>query len=285
MRELILTAGHADSGLPTLLQPGMDDSALRYGQSRVGTQSLTGGGFDQLSLFSNGPLSFEGNIDLAMGRSLNLYAGTIAATGGGPSEVKLQAPYVRLSGIGMYGQQASGEFRPRLTYGPTATAEQVRLQVSAGRLLDIAGRLSFGSDGVINGVNAEAVRYQRPGFEKVTLRSEGDLRFAGDYPENGDPSGRLITHGDLQLTAAQLYPVTGASSTLYAGYGLDEGQAVFDAERHLAIERSGESLPDTPLSVFGSLAFMASNIEQGGVVRAPLGLISSAAIWIVPRAR
>ncbi|WP_416384148.1 hypothetical protein, partial [Pseudomonas aeruginosa] len=25
----------------------------------------------------------------------------------------------------MYGQQASGEFRPRLTYGPTATAEQV----------------------------------------------------------------------------------------------------------------------------------------------------------------
>lgn len=51
------------------------------------------------------------------------------------------------------------------------------------------------------------------------------------------------------------------------------GQAVFDAERHLAIERSGESLPDTPLSVFGSLAFMASNIEQGGVVRAPLGLI------------
>ncbi|HCT9155964.1 TPA: filamentous hemagglutinin family protein [Pseudomonas aeruginosa] len=274
MRELILTAGHADSGLPTLLQPGMDDSALRYGQSRVGTQSLTGGGFDQLSLFSNGPLSFEGNIDLAMGRSLNLYAGTIAATGGGPSEVKLQAPYVRLSGIGMYGQQASGEFRPRLTYGPTATAEQVRLQVSAGRLLDIAGRLSFGSDGVINGVNAEAVRYQRPGFEKVTLRSEGDLRFAGDYPENGDPSGRLITHGDLQLTAAQLYPVTGASSTLYAGYGLDErGQAVFDAERHLAIERSGESLPDTPLSVFGSLAFMASNIEQGGVVRAPLGLI------------
>ncbi len=158
-----------------------------------------------------------------MGRSLNLYAGTIAATGGGPSEVKLQAPYVRLSGIGMYGQQASGEFRPRLTYGPTATAEQVRLQVSAGRLLDIAGRLSFGSDGVINGVNAEAVRYQRPGFEKVTLRSEGDLRFAGDYPENGDPSGRLITHGDLQLTAAQLYPVTGASSTLYAGYGLDEG--------------------------------------------------------------
>ncbi|HCK7405266.1 TPA: filamentous hemagglutinin family protein [Pseudomonas aeruginosa] len=274
MRELILTAGHADSGLPTLLQPGMDDSALRYGQSRVGTQSLTSGGFDQLSLFSNGPLSFEGDIDLAMGRSLNLYAGTIAATGGGPSEVKLQAPYVRLSGIGMYGQQASGEFRPRLTYGPTATAEQVRLQVSAGRLLDIAGRLSFGSDGVINGVNAEAVRYQRPGFEKVTLRSEGDLRFAGDYPENGDPSGRLITHGDLQLTAAQLYPVTGASSTLYAGYGLDEGgQAVFDAERHLAIERSGESLPDTPLSVFGSLAFMASNIEQGGVVRAPLGLI------------
>ncbi|MGC3048154.1 hypothetical protein, partial [Pseudomonas aeruginosa] len=76
MRELIQTAGHADSGLPTLLQPGMVDSALRYGQSRVGTQSLTGGGFDQHSLFSYGPLSFEGNIDLAMGRSLKLYAGT-----------------------------------------------------------------------------------------------------------------------------------------------------------------------------------------------------------------
>ncbi|MGP6276363.1 hypothetical protein ACQUYM_30580, partial [Pseudomonas paraeruginosa] len=108
MRELVLTAGHADSGLSTLLRPGMDDSALRYGQSRVGTQSLTSGGFDQLSLFSNGPLSFEGSIDLAMGRSLNLYAGTIAAAGGGLGEVKLQAPYIRLSGVGMYAQQPFG---------------------------------------------------------------------------------------------------------------------------------------------------------------------------------
>ncbi|MGV8546515.1 hypothetical protein ACV35P_32535, partial [Pseudomonas aeruginosa] len=86
---------------------------------------------------------------------------------------------------------------------PTASAEEVCFQVSAGRLVDIAGRLSFGCDGVINGVNADAVRYQRPGFEKVTLRSVGDLRFAGDYPENGYPSGRLITHGVLQLTAVQ----------------------------------------------------------------------------------
>lgn len=286
MRELILTAGHADSGLPTLLQPGMDDSALRYGQSRVGTQSLTGGGFDQLSLFSNGPLSFEGNIDLAMGRSLNLYAGTIAATGGGPSEVKLQAPYVRLSGIGMYGQQASGEFRPRLTYGPTATAEQVRLQVSAGRLLDIAGRLSFGSDGVINGVNAEAVRYQRPGFEKVTLRSEGDLSFAGDYPENGDPSGRLITHGDLQLTAAQLYPVTGASSTLYAGYGLDEGGRLSSMPNGIWLSNVAAS-PCRTLrcrysAVWRSWHRISSRVAW--CVRR-WGSSSSAAIWIVPRAR
>lgn len=62
-----------------------------------------GGGFDQLSLFSNGPPPFEGDIDLTMGRNLNLYTGTIATTDGGPSEVRLQVPYVRPPGIGMYG--------------------------------------------------------------------------------------------------------------------------------------------------------------------------------------
>lgn len=186
----------------------------------------------------------------------------------------------------MYGQQASGEFRPRLTYGPTATAEQVRLQVSAGRLLDIAGRLSFGSDGVINGVNAEAVRYQRPGFEKVTLRSEGDLRFAGDYPENGDPSGRLITHGDLQLTAAQLYPVTGASSTLYAGYGLDEGGRLSSMPNGIWLSNVAAS-PCRTLRCRYSAVWRSWHRISSRVVWCVRrwGSFSSAAIWIVPRAR
>ena len=207
-----------------------------------------------------------------MGRSLNLYAGTIAATGGGPSEVRLQAPYVRLSGIGMYGQQASGEFRPRLTYGPTATAEQVRLQVSAGRLLDIAGRLSFGSDGVINGVNAEAVRYQRPGFEKVTLRSEGDLRFAGDYPENGDPSGRLITHGDLQLTAAQLYPVTERVRPSMPGMDWMRGR-LSSMPNGIWLSNVAASPCRTLRCRYSAVWRSWHRISSRGVVRAPLGLI------------
>lgn len=72
----------------------------------------------------------------------------------------------------------------------------------------------------------------------------------------------MITHDDLQLTMAQFYPVTGASSTFYVGHEPDEGErTVFGAKQYLTVERSDEPSLDTSLSVFDSPMSMTSNIE------------------------
>ncbi|WZB76540.1 hypothetical protein WJ972_13340 [Achromobacter insuavis] len=89
---------------------------------------------------------------------------------------------------------------------------------------------------------------------------------------------RAWTRGDLDLTAAQLYPVTGAEAELLAGYTRNpqSGVNVFDPTRTLRVGRAGDAgaaLPAVPYSAFGTLRLAAASVEQGGVLRAPLGTI------------
>ncbi len=45
------------------------------------------------------------------------------------------------------------------------------------------------------------------------------------------------------------------------------------AGSEITVQRSGDVDPALPLSVFGQLGLFADVIEQGGVIRAPLGVI------------
>ena len=64
----------------------------------------------------------------------------------------------------------------------------------------------------------------------------------------------------VTLNAAQVYPVSAAD-------------AVLVATERVTFGRNGANTPDVPDSVFGALRVFAPTIEQGGVVRAPLGNI------------
>jgi filamentous hemagglutinin family protein len=267
-REMIIGQRAGDELLAANLRPGEAADGLRYGQARLSAGRLMAGGFDNLSLLSNGLLSFDGDVNLHMNQSLNLYAGALSLAAGSKdtTRVGLSAPYLRLSGVGSY-FSAVNNMRPQLTNNPTTQLSNATFTASAN-LLDVGNGLSFGTEGSIRQLNAPAVEYSRRAFGVVSLDSSGDLRFLA--PNDGAEKTRLWTAGDLNLGAAQIYPASGVQAEVRVGY---QGP-IPDSSHTLRISGHGTIPAAMPYSVFGSLSLAAGTIEQGGVVRAPLGLIT-----------
>jgi hypothetical protein len=264
---MIIGQTPGDTPLAQDLRPGEGADGLRYGSTRLKADSLMTGGFDNLRLLSNGLLSFDGDVNLHMNQSLDLYAGalSLAETSAGTTRVDLSAPYLRLSGVGTY-HAGFGLIRPRLTLNPTTQLSDATLHASAD-LLDVGNGLSFGTQGSILQLNAPEATYSRRAFALVDLDSRGDLRFLA--PNDGADRTRLWTPGDLNLGAAQIYPASGVQAQVRVGYQ----DAVAQSEHTLRISGHGSAPAAVPYSVFGTLSFSAAFIEQGGVVRAPLGKI------------
>ncbi len=227
----------------------------------------------------NGVLSLEGGVDLTLGQGLNLAATAFALTDGASagSRVALAAPYVRLAGASRLGKDQ--HIMPALN-APTSTqggmvelGDATQLRVEAG-VLDVINKVAFGAYGY--SMQGDKALVSRQGFELVELRSRNDLRFLKHTV--GDRTS-LTTEGDLLLAASQIYPATGALGEVIAGrrgafnqWGSYETR--YDAARSLRIERSGDgAAPPTPYSAFGTLRLYSANIEQSGVLRAPLGIL------------
>lgn len=282
-RELALVNQQVPEALAADLLPGQADPALAYGHARLGVDRVKAGGFDNLNLQVNGVLTLEPGLDLQLGQSLRLTAGSLSlpALAGDGASVKLAAPYVRLAG------DTTGQVDHHVMPRPTTSATQgltglpvaeagSKLLVESS-LLDVIENVGFGTYGYVRRAVGEEL-VTRPGFDLVELRSQGDMRML--------PSGlgelfntSLTTAGDLVLAASQLYPGTGAKAVITAGRAGQTNQwgafqAGYDATRSLRIEHSGGPETGLPYSVFGSLQLLAANIEQGGVVRAPLGALT-----------
>lgn len=273
-RELVLAQG-ARSALGADLKPGESDDGLRYGQTRLdAARLLAGGGFDHLGLLSHGQMSFDGDVDVAVGQSLRLYAGafSLAPEANARTRVNLAASYVRLSGPGAY-YSTNGVIRPRVLFGDAPDVGDGAFTVRAASLLEVGNSLSFGTQGAINRSVGGALSVQRSGFDRIVLDSGGDLRFLRH--NDSEPRTRLWSRGDIDLIAAQIYPGTGAEAEVLAGYTRDpvSGINVFDPDRILRVGRHAGTAPATPYSAFGSLRLAAATVEQGGVLRAPLGAI------------
>ena len=94
----------------------------------------------------------------------------------------------------------------------------------------------------------------RRAFSDVHLSSQGDLRLLSTEDAR---AMRLQVPGNLAMSAAQIYPGTGVKGQVSAS--------------RIDIARSGSGLPSVPYSAFGSLSLQADVINQGGILRAPLG--------------
>lgn len=280
VRELILSQTH----LPGTLNGSPEENAgsLVYGRGQLGVDQIQAGGFDTVALLSNGLLSVAGDVSLTTGQSLSLYSRGIGLAKGAAANtrVELNAPHVLLAGILTPDDPNKIVYvRPVLDATVSTANNQALFAVNAD-LLDVQGSVRFSSKGTFKRADESTVTVEREGFDQIELNSRGDLRFLAGIGGQGMPDGittQLITPGDMTLRAAQLYPATEVGARVLAGYGwgYDAGPGVplYDPTRTLAIGRTASGTPDVPYSAFGRLQLGAARIEQGSVVRAPLGLL------------
>ncbi|CAH0312513.1 filamentous hemagglutinin family protein [Pseudomonas brassicacearum] len=278
VRELVLARAAQASPLSDTAETSAD--SLVYGHGRLGIDQVQAGGFDSLSLLSNGLMSVDGDLSMSLGQSLSLYARSFALSATAPANtrVELNAPHVLLAfATGLTASRPSFDryTRPIVDGGGVSLlANKAVFSVNAD-LLDVQGSVMFSSKGTVRQADDSTVELERAGFDRVQLRSRGDLRFLAGLSNEGLPTGfttQLLTPSDMVLQAAQLYPATGVGARVLAGY-TGASAPVYDPERSLVIERTTQVTPAVPYSAFGRLQLGSAKIEQGGVVRAPLGLI------------
>jgi filamentous hemagglutinin family protein len=180
-------------------------------------------------------LTISGALNWNVASRLHIAAGAITA---GPSvNAQLSASYVELTG----GTQTTASGSSTLTI----TAQTIDLEGAAFS-----------------------------GFKQVNLLSSGDLRlstpkvadgvFSGTNTAPNDTSrfsGSLTSSGDLLLSAQRIYPVSAVDFTIKT-----PGNVKFAAP--------AGSNASIPLSAGGSLTVLASTIDQGGNLFAPLGTIT-----------
>ena len=244
---------------------------LKYGAAALGVDQVKAGGFDALSLSVHDLFVFDGDIDLALGRSLELRNGFLTVASNSPeAQVRLAAPYIRLVGGTWTGLPTY--YSPGIVQvGPArAPRGDSRLGLEAN-LIDVQGRVQTGilgyrGDGPVLPNEASAgSRLDADGFATVALKSAGDVRLSDAV---------LLVPGDLSIEAAQLYPASGRRGMILAGQVANQAGVVgWDPDASLVIRSNGRAAP-MPDSVFGQLVLISPTLDQGGVLRAPLGSIS-----------
>jgi filamentous hemagglutinin family protein len=260
-RMVLIGQGSQPSGLAPGLQPGQADPLLQAGPTYISADGLARGGFANISISAGDGIVFVGDVSLKAGQSIKL-SGLLADTdpNGRPS---VNAPYVLLGGSipPAGGITGSNGVVQSLTATPGSVMGRASLTINAD-LLDIANQ-SFGVSRSVTLPDGSTLTTNETAFEQVNFVSQGDIRFLG---------GTLVSPGSLSLTAAQLYPVSGAVESVQAG--LVPGATAFVPGTTLSIGRISSVDPAVPWSLFGQLTLQAETINQGGVVRVPLGLLT-----------
>jgi filamentous hemagglutinin family protein len=254
LREVVISQQHQSSG--TI---GVQGEGVQYGHANLSVDQINAGGFDNVSVLSQGVISFKDDVALTLGQSLQLYAMSIGlpATNDRNTAVQLNAPYVRLAGVAPIElSPVSRAPLPILAQQSPSEGLTSSLTITAG-LIDVRDKVELGMRGRMAQINGSEVAISRDGFANVIFNSSGDLRF---LHQTGVVNGTSLKTPDaLLFNVAQLYPETNGQATVSA--------------RHLDITRSTETMPNIPYSVFGALTLQASTINQGGIVRAPLGTL------------
>ncbi|MGE7991484.1 filamentous hemagglutinin family protein [Pseudomonas sp. NPDC089554] len=226
---------------------------LQYGHGHVSVEQIEQGAFDQLTLFSRGVISFTDDVTLKTNQSLQLYAGALglAEQARPDSKVALASAHVRLSGYTNRDATGAGFTNNELSRNLSTQVDQARLRVDAG-LVEFGNTLKFGTGGVGAG------QIDRRGFAEIDVHSSGDLRLLKSIR---GANTEVIAPGTLNLVAAQIYPGTTADAIVRA--------------KHIAIGRNNAaSIPAQPYSLFGRLSLFGDTIDQGGVLRAPMGSLT-----------
>ncbi|MFK4655704.1 filamentous hemagglutinin family protein [Bradyrhizobium japonicum] len=199
-----------------------------------------------------GALTISSSLNWTVTNRLHIAAGVISAPGSGSIDARIAAPYVVLTGSG--NNPVAG------TSTLTVNAQTIDLE---------SGRPSnFKPGDALPGLDFS-------GFSQVNLIASGDLRLGTLKVVNGlktDPAqtvpteqssftGKLVSTGDLLLSAQRIYPVSAVNFTIET-----PGNVKFAAPAN--------SYTGIPLSAGGGITVYAGTIEQAGNLFAPLGKIA-----------
>lgn len=270
-----LTKTRANGGLldwvaPTIRQ--VDDGTANAGSSLF-AQQIMDAGFQ--SLVARGGFTTVGDVQLNLGKSFiattDLISGErtisdLVVNAAAGSNAEIYAPYIRFSSSNqIIGGQSVSSGAGSIKFGAKA--------------IDIVGAVEFNVSSRTDGVNRG----------KVTLDASGDIRVIGTarLPDTQGQilpglSGQLVSNGDLLFNAAQLYATTGTGNLQQLIENRRAGRpdnatpfiiASSNINGLVKIENQGGAISDTPYSAGSYLKILGANIEQNGVLRAPLGLL------------
>ncbi len=216
-----------------------ENGAVVAGLGYFVADRFAAGGFDSLTL--RGTLKFDGAVTIDASRSLSVAdAGVIFAD----SAVNLSAPYVALG----------------TAFLPPLLPEQKAAPF-------IVGGVPF-LFAPAHGDGRLTVRAQLIDIGNLSLQGIGQANFIADGGDiRGD--GTLDVAGDITLSAGQIYPPTAVSFTISAA-----DYTLGDAAQSGSVTIAASGTRALPFSAGGTLNIFASTINQGGVLRAPLGAIN-----------
>ena len=250
------------SAAPVIVAPGSAVPQAVYGQALISATTLNGAGFDDESFsagfttstgvpgeqtengFSTGGvLSIPQNVTLQSADSIQIDVAALQVSPG--VTATLSAPYVS---IGNSDTNIASDFQGY----QNPSAGTGTLHVTGTQLIDLYG--TFALEGV----------------GSAQFSTSGDLRLLGVVQSTGatvptDPVGELLTAGNIELQAAQVYPTTLTDFTI----------ASTSANGAIDVARSaGRAQPDSVWSAGGALILSAATITQNGDLRAPFGSIT-----------
>ncbi|WP_260464022.1 filamentous haemagglutinin family protein [Burkholderia sp. Bp8963] len=275
--------------VPTGLAPGQDivaavgalsgsGSALvrqPTGVVQFAADRLAGSGIATLVLGASAsttsvPVAFAGDVNVTVPKAIQIYTNQIVALN---SDQLGQLTHGVKDTAGSYSIPTVGSLLNNELTAPTTIRSTVTLDapyvavVGPTQINPIPlGTVAAVSDATLK-VNASFIdfanQFQLNNFGHANFTSRGDIRLSSTNSVNSAlQPGELYTPGNLTFKAADLYPSTGNTFIL---------DAVGPAPTTMAFESNGPS--GVPLSAGGTLLMDATNIVQGGTVRAPSGTL------------
>lgn len=263
------------TGLPI----GQPSGVLQFAAERLdgsGIANLVLGGGVPPNGVQPTPILFAGDVTLSLPESVTLNTGRVAAIGMGQLSSLLSTPARKADGtLSAAVDGLLAQAQPSLGTTVEIDAPYVAL---AGPLTGSQwpqfNPVAALSDATLN-VNASFIdlknQAQLNNFAHANFTSSGDIRLSSTNAGQsaaGTAPGILYTPGNLTFNAADLYPSTGSTFIVAAVGPTEAGKP---APTTVTFASNGVS--GTPLSAGGALLVDATNIVQGGTVRAPSGTI------------
>lgn len=238
------------------------------GRAVISSQEVSAGGYDELRLEfpyqvgigsgvlttprPQGEIRFIGNVNLSLDNSLTLNSVTLASglnNAGSAGLTAISSKYLELGSSSFNVVNTT----PVIGNG-VLDASADYIQLTGALTLNRFAQVSLDSrnDIRLRGLNASA--------DRLVETSVSPREFAGE----------LRTAANVNLNASQIYPTTLSRYRINAitatdGSGNNTGNVVITNTQNLSAA--------TPLSAAGELIIQARNIDQSGVLKAPIGSI------------